>query len=571
MDLCVPKVIQFNNPRLVVVHTVLWLLMLVGLSLRFFLTQQYTKITKPTGHVNLWAAGYQRQSRETLEKLCQDALTWTLCQDPASFEYWYDDTGEWKYGPHVCAPVCSATASKTPDGKFCMQPIESFVQEDSNTVFFVTALVESLEGGPKAGDETYYFTPFTEGLELAFVYSFTATVRDVWGRQTQSAYYSTDKGANGVATKLVSSDDPDDVKREWKPGSDIKLQVKNILDLAGRSLDDPNPRSGPNKKPGSNGAGPIGRISGIDIVMALDCISAMDLLWRRDPECKLTVKSYQEPWVMARSVRTLASGELHSRRMFGIRVRLDLSGKFSMFDANNTLLNLTSLMVMLSIPAKIVLFIMTHLLGHLSFIYKQSLVGRFDLVDETAGMITRLVGMTAGFQEIVQKEAIFEGDGITIEMLTAKLSLLFNSKKVVLTDLELKNVAEMCFNAIKCLSKDAENKLNDEPRDSVPKSRVNLQDFGKGLFVGRIASEPAGNITFSEYAAAFSTAEEFEFHLLAKLFDSDRPRTFLERFFTPPNLQHFIYNSQGKPSDFIQNSQEKPSFFGRTSNVKDTE
>jgi len=129
----------------------------------------------------MWAAGYQRQGREKLEKLGQDALMWTLCQDPASFEYWYDDTDEWKYGPHVCAPICAANESKKSNGGFCMQPLESFTQEDSKTVFFGTALVESLEGGPKAGEEKNYFTPFIEGLELAFVYSFTAKVRDFWG------------------------------------------------------------------------------------------------------------------------------------------------------------------------------------------------------------------------------------------------------------------------------------------------------------------------------------------------------------------------------------------------------
>lgn len=83
---------------------------------------------------------------------------------------------------------------------------------------------------------------------------------------------------------------------------------------------------------------------------------------------------------------------------YGITVSIRVAGSIAVFDPYQLLDALLNLVVLMSLPIKIIMFICMHMLGSLSYIYRDQIVEVFDMRDAIRGLMGRLFRHAAAFR-----------------------------------------------------------------------------------------------------------------------------------------------------------------------------
>jgi len=337
--------------------------------------------------------------------------------------------------------------------------------------------------------------------------------------------------ANNIYTLFFDS--KGNAKRAVPPQSNIRLTIPELLQFAGKNLDTQYPGPGANQKPGAHLlGGPIARISGLELTLEIECTND----WSHDhliPKswhgqvCDIQVKDLLQGWASRRSFDQMnASGAASYRQEHGIRIKSRPGGIFIFPSLSILLVQLTSAMVILGIPKTLVALVTVHLLGMLSRVYKQVLYEHFDLRRQVGGMITRLMVNSAVFVELSDiRDRRSGGVGISRRRMGERMREVLKLRES-LDHAEIEQLVDYCFRSI----------VHEEEKNDTLLTEL----------TGRVKHQRASQIdnneviNIDEFSISCSSNEKVKFTTVATLFDADRHRTHLEKWFTPYMFKRYM-------------------------------
>jgi len=208
-------------------------------------------------------------------------------------------------------------------------------------------------------------------------------------------------------------------------------------------------------------------------------------------------------------------------------VKVESGGYLRFVSLANILLNITSALVLLSLPQRFVLFFATTCLGQLSKIYKQVIYERFDLKTEVSGITTRLMTSSAAFVQLEDVDGTENGGaGISRKRMSERLREVLRNRSSTLDSYEVEQLVDYCFKAV----------------TSTRKTRTAFQllvEEVTGLFKkGRepeVVVSPC--IDIDAFSVASTSNERISFATVVDWFDADRRLTWLEKLFTPYDVK----------------------------------
>eukprot|EP00747_Dinoflagellata_sp_TGD_P186700 gnl/TRDRNA2_/TRDRNA2_43920_c0_seq2.p1 gnl/TRDRNA2_/TRDRNA2_43920_c0~~gnl/TRDRNA2_/TRDRNA2_43920_c0_seq2.p1 ORF type:complete len:445 (-),score=51.58 gnl/TRDRNA2_/TRDRNA2_43920_c0_seq2:255-1502(-) len=372
--------------------------------------------------------------------------------------------------------------------------------------------------------------------------------------------------ANALTVVLDHNGDP---RHVFEPGvREITVSVLEVFSLLGlpNFLDEPRSElKAPNFKASERfQEGPPGRITGLEVTLNLRCFDEhkMDLsrhrseweqLGEADVICYVSFAHNTMAW-SAVTERDAVNhrGDQQNTIYYGIRVQITHGGTFWFPDANTILVALTAVIVMLSIPSKVLQFVATDCLGHLSTIYKSVIKESFSFSHQITGIATRLMGNTVLFHELHDMPSDVEGEygSISQARMSERLSRVLGKGADNLDKHELEQFSKYCFSV---LSGPAAKEGTSSPLKSAIVSDYynalarNSSGSTSPKSMGRFNDAAVDIISFN--AAALHT-EQIQFQHIVNLFDRHRKLQALERFFFPYRLQQYIYGAESQTDMF---------------------
>lgn len=542
MVLILPKYVEIADLRLRFIYYAMVTIVIVCLGCRFFINKMWAREVIPLGYAGAWPDGLGDTA------LLTAASEQEFCKKASSFEYWWDESSQFRYGPHSCVQPCGSPALAKP----CIFAQEAFIQETPDQIFFATEFTEEVFG--VNASRKSYLVPFEDAMQVGISYFFEMDQPNAFSSSSNDAEEKTSYSSNlDILTVLVDSNH--EQLRVFRPPQPITLNISDVLRLAGRSLDDIQEQSGPNRRPDAvppYSKGPLTRISGVELKVVLSCYrdvhnmpQTMDLEWQ-GPVCQMSVESTSAWWVFAKKTENI-DGTVRTRSFHGIRLRFVVTGSYIFLDINSILQSIVSVLVFVTIPQKVILFIMVWLLGHLSNIYRSMIYEEVDLLQQCTGMATRLLSMSAAFNEL---EDVDSGDrsGISRERLHSQLVEIMRHRSDVLDEAEIEGFVYCIYHQM--LTKRKNEKLEQQESNLNLVSQL-MRQASRQLQTHRVEADL---ITIDDFSAAHASIERFSFQDCVKLFDKDRGTCCIERFFTPWNIKNAMgmATSTGKRRSLVQ-------------------
>lgn len=183
-------------------------------------------------------------------------------------------------------------------------------------------------------------------------------------------------------------------------------------------------------------------------------------------------------------------------------------------DISKTILQITSAVVLLGIPAKFMGVWALWGLGAISKAYRRAAQQTFSIADECGAVAVSLMTQSVPFLDLADVD-----DCITLERMVERLGSVLRHRASIMDADEVKRLAAFCF---KQVAQKSCRVLTDEHKST--EDRIDIDAFS-------VAMSSSAPICFDE---------------VAHLFDRDRKKTCLEKFFTPPSLLHFMYDQDVK-------------------------
>jgi len=548
MALRIPKHTDIRNPRLLGLYYIVMLFMLTGFATFFFTSQQWAREVSAAGHVhvNMWVTGIENPTLlwTSWEKMRTQSK---ICTAPTNYDYWWSSDTVHHYDDHICPPLCPAGPAFG-----CVSLLETFFQEDPSRLFIVTELQEAYlnESSSFVGFKPKnIFVPSAENLGIGLQYRLS-----VPAPSTFSSSGSTGAAFKGGKQQLVTGTSGMNITtiivgakgETWKtlgPSNQITLTVPDLLTLAGNAdaLDTPLPAGGANMKPGALlRGGPIGRIMGMELTVEIDCYDGPqrgEQIQRSvgtQLVCYLAVRDNFQSWSSQSRIDLISgSGESRSRNYHGIRVKFESGGYLRFVSVAKILLNVTSALVLLSLPNRFVLFFATTCLGRLSEIYKEAIYERLDLKAEVGGITTRLMTSSAAFVQLGDVQVTPNGGtGISRKRMGERLQEVLRKRSTTLDPHEVEQLVDYCFKSV----------------TSGKKSRTAFQliaDEVSGLFKEEKETEMKVSqcIDIDAFSVACTSNEKISLATVVDWFDADRALTCLENLFTPYDVKKYVLRS----------------------------
>jgi len=195
-------------------------------------------------------------------------------------------------------------------------------------------------------------------------------------------------------------------------------------------------------------------------------------------------------------------------------------------DLNATVLNLTSMIVLLSLPQMLMRFVILHLLGHLSRVYRHVVDQGFDIRSQCGRTVTQLMANTALFSELANVPGPNgeEHGGISRDRMLRFIKATLRHQKNVLDPQEV-------------------NALNKTGFDQTVKAPTLPRLEPLFLCASRHEDPPGDILTIDDFSRTVGN-HDLPFDDIVRLFDADRRRGWGETLFTPPELWRAIHASK---------------------------
>jgi len=543
MPLRIPKYVQVENFRLSIFYRLMQVGIIVPLIMYFFATEQYSKPLSLTDHIHIDTTVRGWQDPALLAKLAADKASEPWCKSPSDYNFVGDflsneqdpNLYDFQFKGHRCATVCGAT-NKDSD---CLHPPDIWMKEGQNEYLLLTSMRDTFYHPNGTNSAKAFLLPFAESLALAFKISY---------RELDKTVFRTGHTARPVAGNVLSSSDFQRPTKfvsscgkgfkEIAPGADLVLSVPELFSLVCMEgyLDEIHASAGRNFMSGAkNPIGALGRIVGAEITISV-YVDANS----KEAEVKATLS----PLAFVGGSRSEAFVEngatsLRFRQYNGIRIRFVSDGLQTVFDINNVILNISALVVYLSLPLIFIKFFAVYGLGHLSKIYKDVVYSKFSIAKEVGAMGARLMGSSATFHQLedvadANGDGICNDPGISRERMKEQIKDVLQHRGNTIDENEMQQFVELAF--AEC---DTGEDFIDHHRSFCSNMILAIKDFVDiDTHHEMDASGDSGvaTINIDEFNTAFLAAFPISFDSVVKLFDKDRKQNCLERFFMPGKL-----------------------------------
>jgi len=197
------------------------------------------------------------------------------------------------------------------------------------------------------------------------------------------------------------------------------------------------------------------------------------------------------------------------------------------WDLTSILLNLTSAIVMLSLPTVIIRFLALNCLGELSKIYRNVIVQQFDITEQCGAVAVRLMANSVPFVRLA--DAVVENgtSGISLRRLKERMMSALHMDGGMLDELEIDRMACFCFHQALQLSRQKKN----------PGFGIDLEDCS--VKCCRSVDELPDDsevMDCNSFSTAMTRNETMQLDSIVQLFDANRKVPCVERLFTPGSL-----------------------------------
>lgn len=581
MSFLVPKQVEIANLKLRVVYYIITFIALLLAVAKFVITEQWAseRLVGPHVSAELWLnpTNLTRFADAWGEK----SELW-FCTDPARTDYQWDPSGRWMFTNHTCMPPCDlGGASASP----CIHPLDSHRRESQSQLFLVTHIEER---GVGAGQDSMFFVPLEGAHTLAMAYRFAVPEPTIWGgtadrsRRLSASTGSAGNFASDVLTVIQGADRL--VSRVVEPGSpEIEFELRDLLALGGLSdfLDMPNPSVGANFLPGHQRPedGAIGRLTGLNVDLNLQCLQRPDPTVSLEGHagqdwtgkvCYLRVeRSPMKNWASVEEAETHGAGGV-KRTYHGIRVAVVPGGVFKFLDLEVLILQITSSIVFLMMPKSLMFFFIVNMLGHLSVIYRNAIIERFNVGKEVACITARILSTSVTFLELEEDSTTptqsprppdrdpgeEPGNGIPTkegfisrQTMGTQMKEVLRSRKSMLQGNEMKALIDFCFQSVQDIAKLSHKQ---SIRDDMQEIRL----MKHGVSASPPGEARGGRVNIDSFSTCCASSPSMEFDSFVKLFDMSRRTGMFERWFTPTYFAELVASHR---EFFDDDGMEEPS------------
>lgn len=473
------------------------------------------------------------------------------CSNPTDFDYVGDFLGEYdflsdydfRFVGGKCAKVCSEATVTS--GQPCFHPPETWMREGIDNLLLVTSVRDTLYEANGTSISEAYLLPFADYLSVAFKLSYEELDRTIFklghdARKPTGVVFTSDGFLQ--PTKFMSSCGT--LIKEVPAGEDLTLSVAELFALVCNEgyLDEIQARAGKNLQNGAkHPLGALGRITGADITIGItvDAFTNSATVTGR-----LTTNAFVGG---SRNEYVVRDGRrvFRDRQYNGVRIQFLGDGVQRVFDVNNVILNVSALVVYLSLPIIFIKFFAVYCLGHLSTIYYRVVYAKFNIAKECGATATRLMGSAQQFHQLedvtdADGDGVHGDTGISRKVMKAYMRDVMQYRGNVLDDAEMQQFVELAFNEV-----DDEDHSKAEPGTYLSTLKAMAIDYfdidaSKGHDMTARDSTEIDCINIDEFNNAFHSAFPIAFDSVVKLFDKDRKQYILERIFTPAKLKEAI-------------------------------
>jgi len=569
MPLRIPKYVQIENFRLSMFYRFMQVGIVVPLVLYFFLSEQYSMALQLKEHIFLGHSVRGWPNPTVLEQVAVEKAAEPWCKNPSDYDFLGDFLGaydmlvaDFNFVGHRCASVCTQANS----ADHCIHPPETWMT-DRSQVLLLTSVRDTLYQQDGSSVSKALILPFADFLSVAFKVSYQELDKGLvrFGHRpresTGKVFTSNDFN---LATKFESSCYNAEgvmetrVVKEIPPGDDLSLTVPELFQLACNEgyLDNIQDGAGKNLHPGAKHAnGALGRIVGAEFTVSV-FINA--------DENSATVKATLNPlsFVGGSSnsyVDRNGSSTFRHRQYNGIRVRFNADGVQTVVDINNVVLNVSALVVYVTLPIIMIKFFAVYCLGHLSTIYYKVVYSKFNIARECGATATRLMGSTQTFHQLedvtdADGDGVHGDTGISRKVMKAYIKDVLQYRKTVLDENEMQQFVELAFNEVDVEEHD---ELEHDPKSVVSTIKAMIIDFFDiDAHKGSKDTKNLGPqcINIDEFTNATHSAFPISFESVVTLFDKDRSQSFLERMFTPDKLKSAL--KKAKLTELMKRKQQ---------------
>lgn len=448
-----------------------------------------------------------------LEKAWAQMRSTRPCLSPHLFDYWYDEDATWRFVNQSCIPVCHQGLQHMS----CLNKYDTYIDEGDGVVFIVTHVQDTFLGHRQAQDlDASHFVPGAETLSLDIAYGYNVPGPNVLSglsSYTISAENAVRHSSRNLTTVILDS--YGDVWKEEPPQSHINLKITDLLYLAGlpQALDTPQPLAGANKIPNANiSEGPIARISGLQLFLNVMCFNNHT----GTNSCLLKVTAGSRKWLRRSDLQLLNNASYARHRKYrGIEISYRTGGFFHYTSLNAIILHITSALVLLSLPTKFMLFVMSVLLGPLSSIYRKIIYEDLVVRRSTCNMLMNLLCHSASFSDLMDTHQSNSGGAGLISQ-TQCAEQLLEAMPVATTREERNRIVNFVFSSIQdsCRTQ-LDSKRDVEEQCAKEQAALDLQSF----------------------TAACSYLNPKIFTDIIHIFDPSRQHGLLEWIFMPTELR----------------------------------
>lgn len=525
----IPRMVEIHSPRLAIVYWSCNLLVLTCLIVEFALLRSYMEVIDMSQYMSVVLREGNGSTRaQDLHSIIERGMNAFYCRSPAEYDFWYNPLGTLAFRNATCMTSCAQDFS--PD---CITRSEvSKVLDHPPRALIVSSISDEYYAAGKA-DPTITkgrFIPGMEEIGIAFNYMFEVPTPADFGLRKRSENIieaSTMLSEGKMPIETVVVDWKGEIRSKLSPARAIKFTVAQLLEMAGDpSFLDTHQPVGVNYAPGGKPRGPLGRIIGGEVRLAIECFNndALHLAvvkvdaQKNSLTCTLQVSKTPKTGAEVKYTQYYHDF-LIVRTMRGIEVVVTFKKLYGYVDYNMVFNSIVSVIVLLGLPVKFVTYLTLYFLGRLSAVYARVLREPFEICSAVRGMTVRLVANSVTFMQLTTQDS----GGISRERLRERLSHILSHRREVIDESELEALVNFCF-----LEKDV---------------RSFAYEVGLGHQLSNLGS--SRTMSIDDFSIACASREPVNLEAVVDLFDRDRKPSFMERAFTPRSLWNEVHHACG--------------------------
>eukprot|EP00746_Dinoflagellata_sp_MGD_P045719 gnl/MRDRNA2_/MRDRNA2_212128_c0_seq1.p1 gnl/MRDRNA2_/MRDRNA2_212128_c0~~gnl/MRDRNA2_/MRDRNA2_212128_c0_seq1.p1 ORF type:complete len:691 (-),score=91.16 gnl/MRDRNA2_/MRDRNA2_212128_c0_seq1:37-2109(-) len=531
-----PKFVEIHSRRLASLHRLL-VIGLLAVPIKNFAfrseSQYYTGF-----QVHYWPTNW-KVSDEQMNLLNEADSQKDYCISPSKFEYCdTKDCMSWAAKEMACMDLCTDTSDNFQD---CLERGERFFKDSDGSIFVPTffndlSTILTPEAGQRKGkverrvEEKARIIKGIEDMGIGFDHGYSVKLNDPFTPESVSnkdtVSDTVESGYNlqfntryndGLLTIVKDANGIEIMK--FLPGEVVYLPMEMILSIANITLDDVNEKYGENLSPNAQSThGILTRLAGAEIVLDISYHNPLYLggmfyqyNWK-GPVAFITISS-QLAWTSRPTFQILDTlGSTRMRYYQGVRISFIQTGTFAWIDLSRIATCLTSMIVFYKSAATVLFFFSIRYLGGLSTLYRGFCYQPASIGRECCSLAVKLACRTSTFLELQDLHT-----GISRRRLLHRFTQVFKSTEQ-LTPMQIRRFVHFVFDGLTAMKED------------------------EGLTTMKEDEDPDENewVDIEKWSQASAYSEPLGFDSVVQIFDADRKKGFLERFFAPKALKTIL-------------------------------